>query len=77
MPGLLDHIFDNIDIARLERPQVEEYTAYLKEIAHQNLPLNKKVKFLSVRVRLQQRLLQLDINTTNLNKKLFTSWEFR
>ncbi|QNF33857.1 hypothetical protein HUW51_14420 [Adhaeribacter swui] len=61
MVGLLDHIFDNIDIQNLDRGKVDEYATYLKEINNQNLPLDKKVKFLLVRVRLQQRLIQLDI----------------
>lgn len=71
MPGLLDFIFDNIDIEKLDRGKVDEYTTYLKEINNQNLPIDKKVKFLSVRVRLQNRLLQLDINQSYSNNDLF------
>lgn len=72
MTGLLDYIFENIDIEKLSRKEVLDYTAYISEIAKQSLPLDKKIKFLSVKVRLQQKLLQLDTHKTNLNGK-FTS----
>jgi hypothetical protein len=70
MSGLLDFIFDNIDIAQLDRIQVLNHTAYISEISRQNLPLDKKAKFLSVKVRLQQRLMELDEKKVRMNSQL-------
>ncbi len=77
MSGLLDHIFDNINIEKLERNEVLNYTAYLSEIANQNLTLEKKIKFLAVKIQLNQRLLQLDTKSTNFNQELLISRGYR
>lgn len=77
MPGLLDHIFDNINIEELERSEVLNYLTYLSEIANQNLTLEKKIKFLAIKIQLNHRLLQLDKNINNRKKELYTSPESR
>ncbi|PSR52099.1 hypothetical protein AHMF7605_00470 [Adhaeribacter arboris] len=70
MPGLLDHIFDNVDIEKLNRKEIMSYTAYISEISQQNLPLDKKLKFLTIQIRLQRRLLNLDADQFKLDKEL-------
>jgi hypothetical protein len=72
MPGLLDFIFENIDIGNLDRVQVLNHTAYISEISRQNLTLDQKVKFLSIKVRLQKRLMDLDQKKTTLNGEKIT-----
>ncbi len=67
MAGLLDYIFDNVDIDTLDRGKVLEYTAYISEIEGQSLPLDKKIKFLAVKISLQHRLIKLDMDRINNN----------
>jgi hypothetical protein len=77
MAGLLDFIFENIDIENLDRIQVLDHTAYISEISRQNLPIDKKAKFLSVKVRLLQRLMELDEKKVRLNGQVMENLRYR
>jgi len=66
--GLIDWIFENLEIQNLDRKQVLDYLTYLKEIAGQETSLNKVVKYYSYKVLLEKRLVHLDqelVNTAN------------
>ncbi len=58
--GLIDWIFENLDVQKLDRKQVYDYLAYLKEIAGQETSLNKIIKYYSYKVSLENRLVNLD-----------------
>ncbi len=63
MKGLLDHIFDNLDIQSLDKQQVKEYQLYLQEILPQLSSNEAKIKFLASRIKLNKRLVDLDCLT--------------
>jgi hypothetical protein len=77
MSGLLDFIFENIEIEKLDRIQVLNHTSYISEISQQSLPLDKKIKFLSVKVRLQQRLMELDQKRNQHNGQVLENLRYR
>jgi len=60
MGGLLDFMFERLDIESLPKPEVKEYLCYLQEIVPQLATNEDKVKFLGSRVRLNKRLVDLD-----------------
>ena len=66
--GLIDWIFENLDVQKLDRKQVYDYLNYLKEIAGQETSLNKIIKYYSYKVTLEDHLVNLDqalVNTTS------------
>ncbi len=60
MAGLVDFIFENIKIEGLDRSGVLSYTKYISEIYQQNLTIDQKVRYQRVKVRLHDRLMELD-----------------
>lgn len=60
--GLLDYIFNRVEIDTLNRQEVKEYLAYLNEIITQDMSAEDKVKFLRCKVKLNERLVELDKN---------------
>ena len=60
MGGVLDFIFDNLHIESLNRKQVMQYLNYLDEIVPQLSSYKEKIKFLSVKDKLDKRLGELD-----------------
>lgn len=61
MNGLLDHIFENINIEKLDRSEIKFFTKYLSEIFYQNLTTEQKIRYQKVKVRLDERLIKLDL----------------
>ncbi len=71
MRDLLDHLFNNLKVETLEREQVEEYLCYLKEILPQLSSGEERIKFFASRVKLNQRLIEIDQKTIrDLNVEL-------
>lgn len=58
--GLIDWIFENLDIQNLDRKEVLEYLVYLREITNQDTYFSKTNKINGYRVKLESRLVQLD-----------------
>lgn len=58
--GLLDYIFKNIQIEELDRTDTNQYLKYLNEIITSEMSAAEQVKFLAVKVKLNNRLIQLD-----------------
>ncbi|RDC64389.1 hypothetical protein [Adhaeribacter pallidiroseus] len=63
--GLIDWIFENLDVQNLDRKQVYHYLDYLKEIVGQEKALNKIIKYYSYKVSLESRLVNLDQELVN------------
>ena len=71
MAGLLDFMFQRLDIENLPKPEVKKYLCYLQEILPQLAKNEDKVKFMGCRVRLNKRLVDLDCqNMDNLQKNI-------
>ncbi|QNF35703.1 hypothetical protein HUW51_01230 [Adhaeribacter swui] len=71
--GLIDWIFDNLDVQKLDKKQVVDYLAYLKEISGQETSLKKSMKYYAYKVALENRLVYLDqeaINTWHSPKRI-------
>ncbi len=60
MSGLLDFIFDSLNIKKLSREEVNSYLNYLNEIIPQVSSKEEKIKLLNFWVRLNFRLIDLD-----------------
>jgi hypothetical protein len=58
--GLLDFIFQNLEVKRLDRKEVREYLSYLNEIITPGMSAPDQVKYLALKVKLNDRLVQLD-----------------
>lgn len=58
--GLLDFIFRNIQIENLDRKDTNQYLIYLNEIITTDMSPENQVKYLAVKVKLNNRLVQLD-----------------
>ena len=58
--GLLDFIFQGLEVQHLKRKEVMEHLDYLNEIITPKMAAPDQVKFLSVKVQLNDRLVQLD-----------------
>ena len=58
--GLIDWIFENLDVPKLDRKQVLDYLIYLKEITAQETSIKKVSKYNSYKVVLENRLVHLD-----------------
>jgi hypothetical protein len=58
--GLLDFIFQNLEVKHLERKEVREYLNYLNEIITPGMSAPDQVKYLALKVKLNDRLVQLD-----------------
>ncbi len=58
--GLLDFIFRNIQIEDLDRKDTNQYLLYLNEIITSDMSPENQVKYLAVKVKLNNRLVQLD-----------------
>jgi hypothetical protein len=58
--GLLDYIFQNLDVRTLNRNEVHDHLNYLNEIITPDMSVPDQVKFLALKVRLNDRLIQLD-----------------
>ena len=56
MGGVLDFIFNNLNIEILNRKQVMQYLNYLDEIVPQIYSPKEKTRFLSIKVKLDKRL---------------------
>lgn len=75
MAGLIDHIFENIDIERLSRSEVKSYTMYISEIFFQNLTVEQKVRYQRIKVNLNERLIELD--KQELDKQALDKQKFK
>lgn len=73
MKGLLDHIFSELDIGNLSKEEVKKYLAYLNEILPQLSSNEQKFKFLSSKINLNKRLVDLDYEEV----KIFQDRNFR
>jgi hypothetical protein len=62
--GLLDFIFQNLEVKRLKRNEVLEHLVYLNEIITPKMSAPDQVKYLGVKVQLNKRLIQLDMMST-------------
>ncbi len=58
--GLLDFIFRNITVEELDRKDTLQYLVYLNEIITSEMSPENQIKYLAVKVRLNNRLVQLD-----------------
>lgn len=58
--GLLDYIFNSVDINKLNRQEVKEYLSYLNEIINNKMSPDDRIKFLKCKVNLNDRLVELD-----------------
>ncbi len=58
--GLLDFIFANLEVQTLNRKEVTDYLVYLNEIITQDMSAGDQVKFLACKVKLNNRLIDLD-----------------
>jgi hypothetical protein len=58
--GLLDFIFQGLEVQRLKRNEVLEHLVYLNEIITPKMSAPDQVKYLGVKVQLNKRLVQLD-----------------
>jgi hypothetical protein len=63
MEGSPDYIFSTLNIKNLERNQVEDYLVYLKKIDPQVMSTEERVRFLDYRIKLTQRLVEIDCKT--------------
>ena len=73
MKGLLDHIFSELDIGNLSKEEVKKYLEYLNEILPQLSSNEQKFKFLSSKINLNKRLVDLDYEEV----KIFQDRNFR
>ncbi len=64
--GLLDYIFKSAEIPTLNRQEVLDYLRYLNEIITKDMSTDDQVKFLATKVKLNNRLLELDKEISNL-----------
>ena len=67
--------FENLNIVNLKRKELEYYSRCITEIINIDPPINEKIKLLSYRILLDNRLINLDnelVNRINLvNTVLF------
>lgn len=58
--GLLDFIFQNLEVDNLNRKEVTGYLLYLNEIITTDMAAEDQIKFLACKVKLNNRLVELD-----------------
>ncbi|PSR57058.1 hypothetical protein AHMF7605_28030 [Adhaeribacter arboris] len=58
--GLLDFIFGSLEVHKLNRKEVTDYLKYLNEIITKDMAPDDQIKFLACKVKLNNRLIQLD-----------------
>jgi len=60
--GLLDFIFQNLEVQGLSRKEINAYLNFLNEIITAKLTVPEQAKYLDLKVKLNNRLMQLDKN---------------
>jgi hypothetical protein len=58
--GLLDFIFENLEVEILNRKEVHDHLNYLNEIITTGMSAPDQVKYLALKVKLNNRLIHLD-----------------